>query len=94
MTDEVSPRRKAVALGYEAGTDSAPRIVAKGSGLLADRIVELAQEHGVPVHGDPDLMTLLSQVDVGTEIPESLYRAVAEVLAFLYRVNQGLKERV
>lgn len=83
-------RRKAVALGYDQSADAAPRVTAKGSGLVAERILELARESGVPVHEDPDLMTLLAELDVGVEIPENLYRAVAEVLAFVYRLNQKM----
>lgn len=83
------PRRRAVALGYDAAKDAAPRVVAQGSGLVAERIVELARTHGVPVHNDPNLAGLLAHLPAGTEIPEHLYRAVAEVLAFIYRVNAG-----
>jgi flagellar biosynthesis protein len=80
-------RRKAVALRYQSGSDAAPKVVAKGAGLLADRILELAREHGVHVHEDPDMVEVLSKLNVDTEIPEALYRAVAEVLAFVYRLN-------
>lgn len=76
------PPRKAVALHY--GDERAPRITASGSGLIAERIVEIAREHDVPVHDDPLLTAALSQVPVGDEIPENLYVAVAEVLAFVY----------
>ena len=82
------PRRRAVALRYDTQQDHAPRVTAKGAGLLAERIVSLAREHGVPVHEDPDLVTLLSKLDVNAEIPEDLYKAVAEVLAFIYRLNK------
>ena len=92
MTGEIPKRRrKAVAVRYEASGDAAPRVVAKGSGLLADRIVELAKQHGVHIHEDPDLVAVLSKIDVSAEIPEALYRAVAEVLAFVYRLNKRLK---
>ena len=89
MTDEPKPRRpKAVAVRYEAEQDAAPRVVAKGAGTVAERIIAVAQEHGVHVHEDPDLVAVLSKLDLDTQIPESLYRAVAEVLAFVYRLNQ------
>lgn len=91
MSDSTPPRRRAVALGYDAAEDAAPRVLAQGSGLVAERILELAREHGIPIHDDPDLAALLAQVQPGTEIPEHLYRAVAEVLAFIYRVNERLK---
>jgi flagellar biosynthesis protein len=82
-------RRRAVALRYDAQRDGAPKVIAKGAGHIADRIMALAEEHGVVVHHDPDLVGLLAQLDVQAEIPEHLYRAVAEVLAFVYRLNQS-----
>ena len=83
-------RPKAVALRYDQEEDAAPRLVAKGTGLVARRIIELAQEHGVHVHEDPDLVGVLSKLDLDTQIPEGLFRAVAEVLAFVYRLNQRM----
>ncbi len=79
---------KAVALMYDAGRDSAPRVAAKGSGELAKKILELARQHNIPVRSDPDLIELLSRVDVLDEIPADLYTAVAQILAFLYDVNK------
>lgn len=73
---------------YDAGRDSAPRVAAKGSGVLANKIIELAREHNIPVRSDPDLVELLSRVDVLDEIPADLYGAVAQILAFLYDVNR------
>lgn len=81
-------RQKAVALRYDAGRSAAPRVTAKGQGQIAERIIALAGEHGVHVEEDPDLVHLLAQLDLGAEIPESLYRAVAEVLAFVYRLGK------
>lgn len=77
----------AVALKYAPG-DSAPRVVAKGRGLIAEEIIARAREHGVFVHESPELVTLLSQVDLDEHIPPALYVAVAELLAWLYRVEQ------
>lgn len=85
-------KRRAVALRYDATQDSAPKLVAKGQGYVAERIVELARQHGLHVHHDPDLVTLLSKLDVEREIPEDLYKAVAEVLAFVYRISQKKKK--
>lgn len=91
MTDKTSSaRQKAVALRYKAEQDAAPRVVAQGAGLLAERIIDAAKKHGVPVHEDPDLVAVLAKLDVGVEIPESLYKAVAQVLAFVYRLNGRL----
>ena len=83
-------RRKAAAIRYDAEQHAAPRIVAKGAGLLAERIIEVARVNGVYVHEDPDLVAVLSRLDVDTEISEALYRAVAEILAFVYRLNQRM----
>jgi len=80
--------KRAVALKYEIHKDHAPRVIAKGERLTAEKIIQLAREKGIFIHEDPELVTLLSKVDVGTEIPEILYHAVAEVLAFVYRLNQ------
>lgn len=80
-------RRAAVALVYEA-RDRAPRVSAKGRGLLADAIIARAREHGVPVHESRDLVALLMQVDLDRFIPAELYAAVAEVLAWVYRIEK------
>jgi flagellar biosynthesis protein len=78
----------AVALRYEG--HGAPRITAKGRGLTAERIIALADEHGIPLREDPDLVYLLAQLDLGDEIPATLYVAVAEVIAFAYRLSGKL----
>lgn len=90
MTDKKTPGRKAVALRYDAESEQAPKIAAKGSGYVAERIIEIAEENGVFLHEDPDLVAVLAKLDVDTEIPENLYRAVAEVLAFVYRLNRDM----
>ena len=77
------PRRSAIALSYKDNTP-APRVVAKGYGEVADRIIEFARKSGVFVHDSPELVSLLMQVDLDQQIPPELYRAVAEVLAFVY----------
>lgn len=79
---------KAVALRYTRGKDHAPRVVAKGERLLAERIIEIARAHHIHIHEDPDLVAVLVALDINREIPESLYFAVAEVLAFVYRLNR------
>ena len=80
------PPKNAVALAYLAG-QSAPKVVAKGSGLIAETIIERAREHGVFVHESKELVSLLMQVDLDQQIPPALYRAVAELLAWLYRIE-------
>lgn len=76
-------RRSAVALRYSEDS-AAPKVVAKGYGRMAERIIEQAKEAGVFVHDSPELVNLLMQVDMDSHIPPELYRAVAEILAFLY----------
>ena len=87
--DDMQPEKtRAVALRYEGR--GAPRVTAMGRGLTAERIIALAEEHGVPLREDPDLVYLLSQLDLGDEIPATLYVAVAEVIAFAYRLSGKL----
>jgi flagellar biosynthesis protein len=81
-------QHQAVALRYRVKEDPAPRLVAKGSGVVADRIIEAAQEHGVPVRQDRNLVQVLSLLDLNQEIPPAVYRAVAEILAFVYGVGE------
>ncbi len=80
-------RPSAVALSYRAG-QHAPKVVAKGYGLTAERIIERARGAGVFVHDAPDLVSLLMQVNLDEHIPEPLYLAVAEVLAFVHFLEQ------
>ncbi|MDP2827624.1 MAG: EscU/YscU/HrcU family type III secretion system export apparatus switch protein [Sulfuricellaceae bacterium] len=87
----VDDRRTAVALAYNAG-QSSPRVVAKGRGVLAEAIIERAKQAGVYVHESPALVSLLMQVDLDQHIPPELYTAVAELLAWLYRLEHGLGE--
>ncbi|MCD6308560.1 MAG: EscU/YscU/HrcU family type III secretion system export apparatus switch protein [Candidatus Latescibacteria bacterium] len=83
----IPDRPAAAALRYRRDDDSAPRLVAKGMGKLAERIVEAAKKAGVPIHEDPDLLALLMALDIDEVIPPEMYVAVAEVLAFVYHVN-------
>lgn len=78
----------AIALAYETG-DLAPKVVAKGQGLVAERILELAKQHDVFVHESQALLTLLMQVEMDAHIPPELYQAIAEILAWIYRLEQG-----
>jgi len=86
--NDIRKQRKAVAVKYEAGKDRAPQVVAKGRGSIAERIIEVAEAHGVPHYEDPNLVQALEALDMNAEIPPQLYRAVAEVLAFIYRLNR------
>jgi flagellar biosynthesis protein len=85
MTTSSEPTPLAVALSYDG--KGAPRVVAKGSGEVADKILATAREHGVPLQPDADLVRLLAQIDLGEEIPRALYVAVAHVLAFAWAVT-------
>lgn len=81
--------RRAAALRYDAGADAAPRVVAAGKGLIAERIVAEARAAGVPVRDDAALAEALAALDLGAQVPEALYRAVAEALAWAYRLDAG-----
>jgi flagellar biosynthesis protein len=83
-------RQFAVALAYRQD-DNAPKVVAKGRGVLAAEIIARAKEAGVFVHESPELVSLLMQVDLDQHIPPQLYRAVAELLAWLYRIENGIE---
>ena len=86
MSDPREPRKEAAALSYELG-QAAPRVVATGRGQIAERIIAAAEEAGVPVRSDPALARALSALDLGEEVPEALYRAVAEALAWAYKLD-------
>lgn len=79
--------RKAVALRYRRDEDRAPRVVAKGADRIADKIIDLARQHAVPVRQDRNLVEVLAKLDLDKEIPPGLYQAVAEILAFVYRLS-------
>ena len=79
--------RRAAALRYDREESPVPRVVARGDGLLADRILAIAREHDIPIHQDPALVNVLAQLDLDEQIPPALYLAIAEVLAFLYRTG-------
>ncbi len=81
-------RQMAVALAYQSG-DAAPKVVASGRGLIAQAIIERAKEHGVFVHESEELVGMLMQVELDQHIPPQLYLAVAELLAWLYRLERG-----
>ncbi|NLB63392.1 MAG: EscU/YscU/HrcU family type III secretion system export apparatus switch protein [Fibrobacter sp.] len=80
----------AIALRYEKGKTQVPRVVASGAGLMAQRIEELAKEHGIPIQEDEELARMLEPIEVGEEIPVELFEAVARVLAFINRVDSHL----
>ena len=83
------PRLSAVALAYSGGGD-APQVVAKGRGLIAQAIIERARQYGVYVHESRELLSLLMRLDLDQRIPPELYRVVAELLAWVYRLDRGV----
>ena len=83
------PRRKqAVALGYDTNNDSAPRVLASGSGKTAEQIIALANAHNVIIREDPILVEALSKVELGAVIPPELYLVIAEILAYVFRIQE------
>lgn len=80
--------KKAVALKYLPGKDRAPKVTAKGQGVLAEKIIEIARQHGIPIQEDPALIQVLSQLDFYQEIPPETYLVVAEILSFVYTMNR------
>ena len=82
--------KRAVALKYDADKSSAPVIVASGSGYIADKVVEIAEENGVPVYKDDSLSVLLSQLDMGSEIPEELFSSIVDI--YIYFLNFKLSK--
>jgi flagellar biosynthesis protein len=84
----IEKRKTAAAIEYNAAKDIAPRVTAKGQGLNAERIIAVARENNIPIKNDPLLIKMLCQLDIDEHIPQELYKAVAEILAFVYRMNQ------
>ena len=84
---EKKQNRSAVSLKYDSRVNKSPLVTAKGKGLIADKIIALAKKNNIPIKEDPDLVHLLSQVDLNREIPASLYKVVAELLSFVYKLN-------
>lgn len=79
--------QKAVALAYRPASDMAPKVTAKGRGKVAEKIIEIARRNGVHIHEDPDMVDALCDLHLHEEIPEDLYKVVAELLAFLYSLE-------
>ena len=91
INDEASNMRKkrltAVAIKYKMNEDPAPKVVAKGKGRIAEKIIELAKENDIPIREDPDLVEILAKLELNQYIPPELYQVVAEILAFIYRMS-------
>lgn len=89
MSEKKLIRKEAIALSYNPETGNSPTVVAKGKGKIADNILEQATVHNVPIYEDPNLIELLGKLDLNDSIPEQLYQAVAEVFAFIYRLDRN-----
>ena len=83
-----SPLKRAAALSYDPDADDAPVLAAFGEGYLAEKIVSIARESGIPVMPDPSLASMLSKISIGDEISEDMYEAVAKVLAFVAEIDR------
>ncbi|WP_026674299.1 EscU/YscU/HrcU family type III secretion system export apparatus switch protein [Alkalihalobacterium bogoriense] len=81
-------KKQAIALQYDEKKDQAPKVVAKGKGLVADEIIAKAKEHHLPIQEDPNLVELLSKLEINETIPVELYEVVAEVFAFVYQIDK------
>lgn len=81
-------KEKAVALKYNAELNGAPKVTAKGEGFTAENIIKIAKLHDIPIKKDEDLVELLSQLDVDREVPPEMYKAIAEVFSFIYKMTK------
>ncbi len=91
--DQSNPLKMAAAIKYEGNADLAPRITAKGKGIVAEKIIEMAARNNIPIKDDPGLVQILCKLDLDEQIPEPLYKAVAEILAYIYSLNSKLREK-
>ena len=83
---------EAVALGYDPNKDNAPKVLASGKGYIAEEIIAVAKKNGIPIQDDPILTAALMEIDINQTIPPELYRVVAEVLSFIYRIKMKTRE--
>jgi len=93
-SNEGYQRATAAALRYDEEKDDAPEVLAAGKGIIAEKIIALGRENGIPIYDDPVLAMALAEVDPGDEIPPELYRLVAEVLAFVYRTYHKSSQKL
>ncbi len=91
--DQSNPMKMAAAIKYDGNMDHAPRVTAKGKGAVAEKIIEMAAKNNIPIKDDPGLVQILCKLDLDEQIPEPLYKAVAEILAYVYSLNAKLREK-
>jgi len=84
------PKQQAIALRYQQEENVAPKVIAKGSGYMAERILETAKQHSIPVYQNKTLVSMLMAIELDREIPPELYQAVAEILAYIYRIDKRI----
>lgn len=92
MSTQTSKTQKAVALKYDREKQGVPKVVASGKGEVANNIIKLAQEHDIFIKKDADLVELLSKIEINKEIPPMLYKAVAEVFSFIYKITNDKRQ--
>lgn len=90
---EEKKTKLAAAIRYNGSTDVAPKVTAKGRGVVAEKIIALAKKNDIPIKNDPALVQILCKLEIDEQIPENLYKAVAEILAYVYSVNSKLREK-
>jgi flagellar biosynthesis protein len=86
--------KKAAALKYEQAKDNAPHVTAQGSGETANNIIKIAEQNGIPIKKDEDLVNMLSQIELNQEIPVELYKAVSEIFSFIYGISNNKDENI
>lgn len=91
--EQQGQEQQAVAVKYDAGKDTAPKIIAKGRSLVANRILAEAKKHGVPVYQNKSLVNMLMALEIDREIPPELYKSIAEILAHVYRLDKSVGSR-
>jgi flagellar biosynthesis protein len=84
--------QKAVALGYEKNQDHAPKVLASGKGMIAEKIIELAKENNIPIHKDADLVEVLSVLEINEYIPLEVYAVIAEIFTYIYEEDAKKKQ--
>jgi len=94
MASEENKLDKAVALLYDKEKSDAPRVIASGRGVIAHKIIETAHQAGIHIQEDPDLVEILSKVPVGKDIPVEVYQTIAEILSFVYQINDKFKQNI
>ena len=90
MNERKFMRKEAIALSYTPSESTGPKVVAKGKGKIADKIIQLARENNVPIQEDPSLTELIGQLNINEAIPAELYEAVAEIFAFIYKLDREI----